>query len=122
MEQDLRPYADERFCYLTTVGRVSGQLHEIEMWFALAGTTLYMLAGNRYGSDWVKNIQRDPAVRVRIRERIFTGHGRIVDEESGEAVTARELIGPKYGEWQPGEPRVGWTWQALPVAVDLEIT
>ncbi len=120
MEQELQRYADDRFCYLTTVGRVSGHPHEIEMWFALRGATLYMLAGNRYDSDWVKNVQREPAVRVRIRERIFAGRGRIVDEDSAEAVRARELLGPKYGEWQPGEPHSGWTWQALPVAVDLE--
>lgn len=37
--------ADEDFCYLTTRGRVSGQPHEIEIWFAADGETLYMLAG-----------------------------------------------------------------------------
>lgn len=117
---DLSQYIDERFCYLTTTGRTSGNPHEIEIWFALDGATLYMLAGNRRDSDWVRNIERIPAVRVRIRERIFDGTGRIVDEASDEAIRARELVGPKYGEWQPGQPRAGWTWEALPVAVDLK--
>lgn len=119
MLENLRQYADERFCYLTTVGRVSGKSHEIEIWFALEGQTLYMLAGSRYGSDWVKNIQQDSAVRVRLRERLFNGRGRVVDEASDEATRARELVGPKYDEWQPGQPQTGWTWTALPVAVDL---
>ena len=39
--------ADEQFCYLTTTGRVSGEPREIEIWFALEATTLYMLAGGR---------------------------------------------------------------------------
>ncbi|HEX6289649.1 MAG TPA: nitroreductase/quinone reductase family protein [Herpetosiphonaceae bacterium] len=119
---ELQPYADEDFCYLTTVGRVSGRPHEIEMWFALGGTTLYMLAGYRDRADWVKNIRQQPSVQVRIRERMFVGRGRIVDETSDEAIQARLLVGPKYNEWQPGQPRSGWTWEALPVAVDLDVT
>jgi deazaflavin-dependent oxidoreductase (nitroreductase family) len=119
--EHLGQFADERFCYLTTVGRVSGKPHEIEIWFALEGSTLYMLAGSRYGSDWVKNIQQQPTVRVRIRERIFEGQARVVNEASSEATRARELVGPKYDEWRPGQPQTGWTWSALPVAVDLNV-
>ena len=117
----LAQYTDDAFCYLTTTGRVSGKDHEIEIWFALDGATLYMLAGN-HQSDWVKNIQRWPGVRVRIRDQVFSGQGRIVDESSAEAIRARELVGPKYDEWQPGQAKTGWTWEALPVAVDLELT
>ncbi len=36
---------DDDFCYLTTRGRVSGRPHEIEIWFALEGRTLYLLSG-----------------------------------------------------------------------------
>jgi deazaflavin-dependent oxidoreductase (nitroreductase family) len=119
---DLAQYTDEAFCYLTTTGRVSGRPHTIEIWFALSGTTLYMLSGGRYNVDWVKNIERNPSVTVRIRDRTFAGQGRIVDESSTEAIRARELVGPKYDEWQPGQPKTGWTWEALPVAVDLDVT
>lgn len=118
---DLSAYAAEPFCYLTTTGRVSGKRHEIEIWFALDGVTLYMLAGGRDSADWVKNIQRTPAVAVRIRDQVWSGQGRIVDETSAEATRARELVGPKYDEWQPGQPQTGWTWQSLPVAVDLDV-
>ncbi len=117
---DLQSYTGEEYCYLTTTGRVSGRKHEIEIWFALNGATLYMLAGN-HGSDWVKNIQKTPNVTVRIRDRVFAGHGRFVEAGSAEDTTARMLVGPKYREWQPGQPRRGWTWTALPVAVDLQV-
>jgi deazaflavin-dependent oxidoreductase (nitroreductase family) len=118
MPEDLSHLAHESFCYLTTIGRVSGKAHEIEIWFALDGATLYMLAGN-HDSDWIKNIRRNPAVRVRIRDRLFTGRGRVLDP-GDEATRARMLVGPKYGEWQPGQPRTGWTWESLPVAIDLD--
>jgi hypothetical protein len=117
---DLQAYNNEQFCYLTTIGRVTGRLHEVEIWFVLDGATLYMLAGNRLASDWVKNIQRYPDVSLRIRDRVFVGRGRVVDETSQEAIRARTLLGPKYGEWQPGLPKRGWAWTALPVAVDLQ--
>ena len=48
---DLRALAGEDFCYLTTTGRVTGRPHEIEIWFALDGATLYMLSGGRGRSD-----------------------------------------------------------------------
>ena len=70
--------ATESFCYLTTVGRVTGRPHEIEIWFGLAGATLYMLASGRERSDWVKNLRRTPRVVVRIRARQFTGQAREV--------------------------------------------
>lgn len=121
MPVDLGQYAAEQFCYLTTTGRSTGRLHEIEIWFALDGATLYMLAGN-HNSDWVKNIEQQPRVVVRLRERIFNGHARVVTAGSAEERRARELVGPKYHEWQPGQPETGWTWTALPVAVDLQIS
>ena len=36
---------DEDFCYLTTRGRVTGRPHEIEIWFAVDGDTVYLLSG-----------------------------------------------------------------------------
>jgi hypothetical protein len=40
-----RGAADEDYCYLTTRGRLSGEPREIEIWFALENSTLYILAG-----------------------------------------------------------------------------
>ena len=119
MEEDLNSYAAEEYCYLTTTGRVSGRRHEIEIWFALDGSTVYMLA-RKHGSDWGRNIQKTPDVTVHIRARVFAGRGRVVPAGTEEDITARTLVGPKYREWQPGQPQRGWTWTALPVAVDLD--
>jgi len=43
----------EDFCYLITIGRVTGNPHEIEIWFGLNNTTLYLMSGDGK-SDWVK--------------------------------------------------------------------
>ncbi len=65
---DLQPFADADFCYLTTIGRVTGRPHTIEIWFALNRYTLYMLAGDRDRSDWVKNALHSPEVQVKIND------------------------------------------------------
>jgi deazaflavin-dependent oxidoreductase (nitroreductase family) len=112
--------AGEDFCYLTTTGRVTGKPHEIEMWFGLGpeGQTLYMLAGGGDGSDWVKNLRRDPEVSVRIADERFDGRARVV-EDTDEDDLARRLLVEKY-EQNPGS-LANWRRTALPVAVDLDL-
>ncbi len=115
---ELGALAGEDFCYLTTTGRVTGRPHTIEIWFALDGHTLYMLSGGRDGSDWVKNLQRTPEVRVLIADERFEGYARIV-EEGEEDELARSLLIEKY-ESTPGSLS-SWRRTALPVAVDLAV-
>jgi deazaflavin-dependent oxidoreductase (nitroreductase family) len=113
---DLRKLATEDFCYLTTVGRVSGRPHEIEIWFAIEDRTLYVLSGGRDRSDWVKNLRRNPDVTVRINGESFEGRAREV-ESANEDELARRLLVEKY-EQSPGRLS-NWRRTALPVAVDL---
>lgn len=110
--------AAESFCYLTTVGRVTGRLHEIEIWFSLfpQTRTLYMLAGGGDRADWVKNLRQEPAVTVRIAGEELEGRARVV-EDAEEDGLARRLLVEKY-ERTPGALS-GWRRRALPVAVDL---
>jgi deazaflavin-dependent oxidoreductase (nitroreductase family) len=114
---DLAAAVDDDFCYLTTRGRRSGQPHEIEIWFALDGGTLYLLAGARDDSDWVRNLQADPAITVRVRDRTYTGTGRVIDEDD-ESERARTLVFDKYQPRYSGS-LADWRIRSLPVAVDL---
>ena len=117
---DLRALAGEDFCYLTTTGRVSGEPHEIEMWFAIVPETrtMYMLSGGGDRSDWVKNLRRDPEVTVRIAEKRFSGFAREA-EDAEEDGLARRLLVEKY-ESRPGSLE-NWRRTALPLAVDLKM-
>jgi deazaflavin-dependent oxidoreductase (nitroreductase family) len=109
--------ASETYCYLTTVGRVSGEPREIEIWFGLDGDTLYMLSGGRKRSDWVKNLIREPDVRVRLGDRIFEGRARIVTNTDEDARARAQLL-EKYSPGYGGD-LAEWGETALPVAVDL---
>jgi deazaflavin-dependent oxidoreductase (nitroreductase family) len=115
---ELGTLAGEDFCYLTTTGRVTGRPHTIEIWFALDGHALYMLSGGRDRSDWVKNLQRSPEVTIRIADKRFEGHARVV-EEGEEDELARSLLIEKY-ESTPGSLS-NWRRTALLVAVDLAV-
>ena len=109
---------DQEYCYLTTTGRVTGSPHEIEIWFGADNTSLYLLSGGMDRSDWVKNLLKDPTVKIRIVEHTFTGTARLVKEEKEETM-ARYLLAEKYQEWETGRTLSEWARTALPVAIDL---
>jgi deazaflavin-dependent oxidoreductase (nitroreductase family) len=117
MNDQVHPFADDDFCYLTTTGRRSGRPHTIEIWFALSGSTLYLLSGGRDRSDWVKNALTHPAVRVKIRESIFTGQARVVSDQQEDAL-ARKLVYEKYTPRDSDDLR-DWARTSLPVAIDI---
>jgi deazaflavin-dependent oxidoreductase (nitroreductase family) len=112
---------DHSFCYLTTIGRVSGRPHTIEIWFALQDRTLYLLSGGADRSDWVRNLIRHPEVTVRLGRRDapqLPGRARPVDPGSDEDDLARRLVTGKYQPTYSGDLS-SWRDSSLPVAVDL---
>lgn len=108
--------AGDDYCYLTTRGRVTGDAHEVEIWFARAGSTVYMLAGAGRRSDWVRNLEADPAVTIRVRGVTAPARARVVTD-SNEDRLARTLLFDKYEPRHPG--LASWRESALPVAFDL---
>ena len=110
---------DDDYCYLTTRGRVTGNDHEIEIWYARHDDTLYLLAGAGDRSDWVRNVQVEPAVRVRIGDVTYDATARVVVDPD-EDDRARTLVFDKYQPRNDGE-LVTWRARALPVAVDLNL-
>ena len=108
---------EEDFCYLTTRGRVTGRPHEIEIWFAADGHTLYLLSGGGDRSDWVRNLRARAAVTVRIGDHTYDARGRVV-EDAGEDRRARTLVFDKYQPRYRGSLE-SWRESALPVALDI---
>jgi deazaflavin-dependent oxidoreductase (nitroreductase family) len=109
--------AAEDYCYLTTTGRVTGNPHTIEIWFALHDSTIYILSGGRDRSDWVRNARKQPRVTVRIAERSFDGVARIVEPSEPEDALARRMLLEKYAPTNSDLDEWGRT--ALPVVVAL---
>ena len=114
----LERLSKEDYCYLTTTGRVSGQPHEIEIWFGILDGTLYLLSGGGDKSDWVKNLLKSSDVAVRIAKHKFAGRARILSDEK-ENVPIRKLLAAKYQQWKQGGRLSNWARTALPVAIDF---
>jgi len=113
----LRSVAGNDFVYVTTRGRVTGQPHEIEIWYGRRHDTIYLLAGGGGDADWVRNVQADPVVDLRVEEEKHRGTARIVTDPD-EDVIARMLVFEKYRH-RSGDSLDDWRERALPVAIDL---
>src|SRR6516225_9030714 len=90
------------YLYLTTTGRVTGQPREIEIWFTERGGHFYLVA-ERESANWVRNIQSQPQVKVRVGETELDAIARVVgnDSEPHIAATVKALFDAKYG-WSDG--------------------
>ena len=110
--------AGEQYCYLTTTGRVTGNPHEIEIWFGLNDTILYLMSGGGDKSDWVKNLLKNPAVTVRIKNHTFNAAARIVKDEK-EEMLARTMLADKYKERESDGSLSEWAQSALVMGLDV---
>ena len=90
------------YLYLTTAGRITGQPREIEIWFAEHGGRFYLVA-ERESANWVRNIESERRVRVRVGDAEFNAVARIVrnDSEPRLAAIVKALFDAKYG-WSDG--------------------
>lgn len=102
-------------CRLTTTGRTSRRLREVTVWFAVRDRRVLLLAGEGRASHWVRNLEADPRVTVRVGGAALGGRARIV-EHGPEDPEVRDAIAAKYGT-------IGlrtWLRTALPVVVDFD--
>ena len=104
-------WADEQYCYLTTRGRVTGRLHEIEIWFGVHEGRVYMISGGGERADWVKNLQAGPGVKSRVGEDEREARAHLV-KDGGEH-PACQVLAAKYQGWREGWPLSGWAASAL---------
>jgi deazaflavin-dependent oxidoreductase (nitroreductase family) len=105
------------FCYLITTGRSTGRPHEIEIWYATDGNTLYLLSGGGVRSDWVRNLRANPAVSVRLGDTTHPAKARVI-EDATEDRRARTLVFEKYQPRYAGDLE-RWREASLPVALDF---
>ena len=105
----LAPFVDEENCYFSTVGRRSGRVHEVEIWFGVVADTLYLISGNGPTADWFRNALANPEVTVRIQDQRRRGTAcELLDGPRRRMVG--ELMGAKY-PWD-GDPSIGLTFDA----------
>ncbi len=119
MSAPVEDWQSQDFCYVTTIGRRTGNPHTIEIWFgSQTEGTIYLLSGGGDQSDWVKNLVANPSVHVKISDREWEGQARVLQDE-GEEAGVRRLLATKYQAWRDGKPMSNWARTSLPIAIDL---
>jgi len=105
MSADPANLHDVQFLYLTTTGRKTGLPREIEIWFVDSNASLYVFAEHFHRAHWVRNIEADPRVRVRIQDRELAATARVLhpEQDAGEWQAVQQLAREKYG-WGEGLP------------------
>ena len=95
-------FDQEKYLYLTTRGRKTGRPREIEIWFTHHEGRFYVIA-EYPTSNWVKNLQSDSAVQVRVAEQSFSAQARILEagSDTGLVKKVQEISNKKYG-WGDG--------------------
>jgi deazaflavin-dependent oxidoreductase (nitroreductase family) len=111
---DLEPLSGQQVLYLTTTGRTSGRPREIEIWFVEREGRLYILSEHFRKANWVRNVERDARVRIRLGGHQFGATGRVLDPviDAAQWKAAQQLAREKYG-WGEGLP-VEFTPDAAP--------
>lgn len=114
------------YAYLSTVGRVTGKWHTIEIWYVAHGGVMYLMAGDPATSDWVRNILANPQVLWRLGgTRDLTTDGAVPAEArpltdapfTEDAV--RRLMAARYQGWHEGADLSDWARTAQVIAVHV---
>jgi deazaflavin-dependent oxidoreductase (nitroreductase family) len=105
----LTEHAEDDCCDVTTIGRRTGNPHEIEIWFGVIDETMYLISGNGPNADWYRNALQDSRVTVKIAAEMHRGVARAVTDPD-ERRRVGDLMGRKY-PWS-GDPSIGLTFEA----------
>ena len=115
-QQWLARWASEMYAYLTTIGRQTGRPHRIEIWFAAEDGRVYLLAGGRERSDWVRNLQANAHVTLELGDETHAGVARVLQPGTPEDQRARALL---VGKYRAGDNLDEWGRTALAVVIEF---
>src|SRR5215210_2664705 len=66
---------------LETTGRRSGQPRRVPVGNGLRGAQFWIVAEHGRHADYVRNIERDPRVRVKVGRRWYAGTAHLLDDD-----------------------------------------
>ena len=72
------------FALLETVGRRTGQPRQTCVGKGLIGHTFWVIAAHGWQADWVRNISKEPRVRVLVNRRWRRGTASLMPEDDSE--------------------------------------
>jgi deazaflavin-dependent oxidoreductase (nitroreductase family) len=83
----------ERYALLETTGRKSGEPRQTPVGNGLIGRTFWIVAEHGRQAQYVRNIERDPMVRLKVDGRWLAGTAHLMPED--DPVKRLETLDPK---------------------------
>lgn len=105
---------------LETKGRKTGRPHRNPVIKALVGNQLWLVAEAGQKTDWLRNIEADPRVRVKIGRRWRSGTGQVLADD--DSVARARWVKDQLGGWHRLDPLAAplfWT-EPQTVRIDLD--
>lgn len=110
--------AAERYCLLSTQGRVTGRRHTAELWFVPAPGGAYLMSSSGGLTQWCLNLQAEQQGVLRLGEHSWLGRASFLHRDDPDRSEAIEAFHHKYD--RPGEDRrTGWHREARVVQLVL---
>jgi hypothetical protein len=94
---------DERYCVLTTQGRVTGRRHSAELWWVPSEGGAWLMSGSGGLTQWCLNLQAEEQGVVRIGHRSWLGRASFLAPDDEERETVLEAFHHRYDP--PGKDR-----------------
>lgn len=102
----------QRYCYLTTTGRVTARRHTAELWFVPAAGGVYLLSGSGGLTSWCLNLQADDQGVLRIDGRSWLVRAAFLRNDDERRTEALHRFHDKYDP--SGKDRTGaWLRNAV---------
>lgn len=93
----------ERYCYLSTQGRVTARRHTAELWFIPADGGVFLMSGSGGLTQWCLNLQAEEQGVVRVGGRSWLGRAAFLAEDDPDREQVLRAFHDKYDP--PGKDR-----------------
>ncbi len=111
--------ADERYCYLSTQGRVTGRRHTAELWFVPGDGGVYLMSGSGGLTQWCLNLQAEEQGVLRIGATSWLARVTFLTDDDPDRDEVLATFHDKYDA--PGKNRFD-AWMRNATVVQLVFT
>lgn len=110
---------DERYCYLSTQGRVSGRRHTAELWFVPCDGGVYLMSGSGGLTQWCLNLQAEEQGVLRVGSRSWLARVTFLADDDADREATLQAFHVRYDP--PGKNRLD-AWLRSATVVQLVFT
>jgi hypothetical protein len=106
----------ERYCLLSTQGRVTGRRHTAELWFVPAPGGVHLMSGSGGLTSWCLNLQAEEQGVLRIGARSWLARSSFLAHDDDQRRAVLEAFHERYDP--PGKDRTPF-WERSAVVAHM---